>query len=97
MTHYREVVIETYLGATTHASSGLRARPVPGQGYPLDMHVECSMAMRRSQPVGTRFLIQARVKAKDGRPCLYCYYGNDSKVLTDEEFRQHASRWQSSS
>ena len=54
MTHYREVVIETYL-EPLRTSSGLRTRPVPGQGLPLDMHVECSMAMRRSQPVGTRF------------------------------------------
>ena len=81
MTHYQQVVIETYLGTTTHASGGLRARPVPGQGYPFDMHVEWSMTMRRSQPVGTRFLIQARVTAKDGKPCLYCYYGHGYKVL----------------
>lgn len=87
MTHYREVVIETYLGVTTHASGGLRARPVQGQGFPLAMHTECSTKMRHSHPVGTRFLIQARVKSKEGgEPFLYCHYSHPYKVLSDDDF-----------
>lgn len=89
MTHYHEVVIETYLGPTTHASGGLRARPVEGQGFPSGMHVECSIDMRKSHPLGTRFLIQARIKSKEnGEPFLYCYYGHPYRVLTEEEFKQ---------
>lgn len=87
MTHYREVVIETYWGVATHASGGLRARPVDGQGFPNDMNVECSIKMRRGYPAGTRLLITARIKDKEGgEPFLYCHYNHPHKVLSDEEF-----------
>jgi hypothetical protein len=72
---YVSVVVESY---STGHKSGLHGpvhvRPVAGQGYPTDMHVECPRRMKDPavHKVGTRFRIQAKVTDKEGgKPFLY--------------------------
>ena len=82
MSHYQDVIVETYLGRKTSSSGGVRARPVEGQGFDISMNVECSSKMRKSQPVGTKFLIKAKVTNKEGGPdFLYSHFNSSYTVL----------------
>lgn len=86
MSNYRAVAIETYSGRGTTSSEGIRARPLPGQKLDTSMNVECSSKMRKGYPVGTRFLIQAKVTNKEGgTPFLYSHYNQPYKVISTEE------------
>lgn len=86
MSNYRTVVIETYSGRGTTSSEGVRARPLAGQKLDTSMNVECSSKMRKGYPVGTKFLIQAKVTCKEGgTPFLYSHYNQPYKVITTEE------------
>lgn len=86
MSNYRTVVIETYIGRGTTSSEGIRARPLPGQKLDTSMNVECSSKMRTGHPVGTMFLIQAKVTSKEGgTPFLYSHYNQSYKIITAEE------------
>ncbi len=73
---YREVMVESYV---PDMRSGLRGkvhiRPVEGQGYAKDLHVECSKSLSRDYPVGTRFILQAKLTDReDGGEYLYSSY-----------------------
>ncbi|HUX82058.1 MAG TPA: hypothetical protein VMV35_04410 [Halothiobacillus sp.] len=72
MPHYQRIAIETFLNLGELSSKKIRARPLPGQGYPADMRVECSSRMRDAHPIGTVFIVQAQLKQKVGeKPFLY--------------------------
>lgn len=90
---YREVVVETYRAVGEPSSSGVRVRPLPGQGYSVHMNVECSKSMRQNHPVGTRFLIQATLTSKEGgSPFLYSYFQWPYRVLSAAEVDEHFQR-----
>ena len=86
MSAYREYVIETYLNSGEPSGSSVRARPMAGQGIPVTWKVDCSKSMRRTHPVGTKFLLL-------GRPAgghleaefLYCNPRADYEVLSENE------------
>ena len=87
--YYRNVVVETYRAIGEASRHEIRVRPLPGQGYPADMHVECSRPMRERHPVGTKFKIQATLKSKeDGPEFLYSHYNWDYEVLNDKEAKR---------
>lgn len=80
---YREVVVESYKPAF---STGLRGkihiRPVDGQGYAKDLHVECSKRLSTEFPVGTRFILRAKLTDReDGGEYLYSYHRWSVTVL----------------
>lgn len=86
MSHYRTVVIETYQNIHGGSSKSIRARPLPGQGLDTSMNVECSSKMRKAHPVGTKFLLQAKVTDREGgSPFLYAHYNTPYRVVSDEE------------
>lgn len=86
MSNYRTIAIETYSGRSTTSSEGVRARPLAGQKLDTSMNVECSSKMRKGYPVGTKFLIQAKITCKEGgTPFLYSHYNQPYKVITAEE------------
>lgn len=86
MSNYQPVVIETYSGRGTTSSDGIRARPLPGQNLDTAMNVECSSKMRKGYPVGTKFLILAKVTSKEGgKPFLYSHYNQPYKILSTED------------
>lgn len=92
MSLYKEVVIETYLGRGTTSSGGVRARPVDGQGLDTYMNVECSSKMRKNYPVGSKFLIEAKLTSKEGgSEFLYSHYNKPYKVLSEQEVREFIS------
>jgi len=61
MSNYRKIVIETYSGAREGSTGAPPARPLPGQGLDTNLKVECSGSMRRNHPIGTKFLIEAKL------------------------------------
>ncbi len=72
---YRQVVVQTYEAVKTGKSSRIHVRPVPGECYPTTMDVECSRAMRKLHPIGTRFRIYAKETCREGgKPFLYCHF-----------------------
>ena len=82
---YFYVVIETFetLGEFSHNS--IRARPIPGQGLSTSMRVECSTAMRKKYPVGSKIKIWAQKKQTGSSLHLYTHYSWEYKILTDQE------------
>ena len=49
------IIVETFLNAGEPSDATYRVRPIPGQAHPTSMRVQCSRAMRSSEPLGTRF------------------------------------------
>lgn len=89
MSDYLFVIIETYYADGEASKHLIRARPLPGQGFPTSMKVECSSKMRTSHPVGTKFRIKAKEKeAEELQPCLYTSYRWDYQVVTNQEAKQ---------
>lgn len=65
--HYEEVEVESYIPASTAGLHGeVHIRPMPGQGFPDDLHVSCSRSLKRDYPVGTRFIILAALTDREG-------------------------------
>ena len=80
---YRLVDVESFLPDSTAGLHGkVHIRPCAGQGYPSDMHVECSKNLSRNYPVGTRFRIRAKLTDREGSgDFLYSYFGWKYEVL----------------
>jgi hypothetical protein len=89
MTYYRKIVIETYGGTKEYSTGAPPARPLPGQGLDTNLKVECSGSMRRNHPVGTKFLIEAKLTEAHGTPFLYSSYRWSWKTLTTAMAEQH--------
>lgn len=79
---YREVAVES---AIDPRSGRVRIRPVPGQAYASALRVQCSRQLSDPQhfPVGTRFLISAKLTDRlGGEPFLYAWHGDPVVVLS---------------
>lgn len=81
---YLAVEVETYRPASTSGLHGkVHVRPCEGQGYPINMHVECAKKLSRDYPVGTRFRIMAKLTDREGGgEYLYSYFGWKYEVLS---------------
>lgn len=80
---YRKVVVETYSAIKPGKSSRVHVRPAPGQPYPTDWDVECSRAMRKEHPVGTKFEIFAKETNREGgKPFLYSHHSWPYRVIS---------------
>jgi hypothetical protein len=80
---YQLVEVESYLPTCTSGLHGkVHIRPCIGQGFPSDMHVECSRTLSTMYPVGTRFRIRAKLTDREGAgDFLYSYFGWKYEVL----------------
>lgn len=79
---YREVAVESALDAR---SGRVRIRPVPGQAYSTSLRVQCARALSDPEryPVGTRFLISAKLTDRQGgEPYLYAWHGDPVVVMS---------------
>jgi hypothetical protein len=82
---YREVAVES---AADPRTGRVRIRPVAGQAYATSMRVQCSRKLADSElyPIGTRFLIRAKLTDRmGGAPYLYAHHGDPVKVLSRAE------------
>lgn len=73
---YQYVIVESFVPKNTSGLHGaVHIRPVVGQGFDEDMHVECSKELSRDFPVGSKFKIKAKVTDRQGgKPFLYSSY-----------------------
>ena len=82
---YRELVVESALDAR---SGKPRIRPVSGQAFATDMRVQCSRRLLEMEryPIGTRFLLSARITDRQGgAPFLYAWHGDPVVVMSKAE------------
>lgn len=49
------VIVETFLNPGEPSDAHYRVRPVKGQAFPTSMRVQCSRAMRKAFPLGSKF------------------------------------------
>lgn len=88
MSNYRKVIVETYQNTQGGSSKSIRARPIAGQGLSSEMNVECSSKMRKGHPVGTKFLLEAKVTSREGgSDFLYAHYNAPYEVISDEDLK----------
>jgi hypothetical protein len=85
---YQYIIIETYQSQGELSRHSIRARPLPGQGLPLTMRVECSIFMRESHPIGTKFKVKAKVKSTDETPHIYTSWQWKYEVISDDDARE---------
>lgn len=89
---YQEILVETYENQGEPSSSRLRARPLPNQGLPTNVNVECSKKMRASQPVGTVFRIRAKVTDREGTLFVYSRFSWRYEVVPEDHKEVKALR-----
>ena len=77
------VDVESYIPSGTSGLHGaVHIRPLPGQGLPVNLHVECSKKLSNDYPVGTQFRIKAKLTDREGEgDFLYSYFGWKFEVL----------------
>ena len=63
---YRYVVVESYGETGSGLPGDVHIRPVPVEGFPQGMRVECSKQLSRDYPVGTKFRIKAEAYRQGG-------------------------------
>ena len=80
---YGKVVVESYGPAKTSGlHGGVHIRPVAGQGVPPNLHVRCARSLIRDHPVGTRFMITAKLTdRRGGGEFLHSPYSWEFEVL----------------
>lgn len=89
MSHYKQILIETYVNTSGGSSHSIRARPVKGQKIDVSLNVECSSKMRKSNPVGTKFLIEAKMTSREGgNPFLYAHYNSPYEVVSEQRVKE---------
>lgn len=72
MTCYQNIAIQTYRNSGEASSKSIRARPLPAQGIATTMKVECSAEMRTAHPIGTVFIVKAKIISRGGgSPFVY--------------------------
>jgi hypothetical protein len=77
---YREVAVESFLDPR---SGVVKIRPMAGQAFAPTMPVQCGRTLRDDYPVGTRFLLNAKMTDRLGGPhFLYAWHGDPVQVLS---------------
>jgi hypothetical protein len=86
MSEYKYYAVETFRNPSEQSSASVRVRPLPGQGLPTDMRVECSRKMRKSHALRTIFKIQAKITDREGGTTfLYSSHNWPYTVITFKE------------
>jgi len=79
---YRELAVESALDPR---SGKPRIQPVSGQAFSTSMRVQCSRRLTdiTQYPLGTRFLLSARISDRQGgEPFLFAYHGDPVVVMS---------------
>lgn len=77
---YRQVAVQS-----SEVGAAVRIRPVPGQAFSPELAVQCSRRLSDTAlyPLGTIFLLQAKLTDRlGGTPFLYAYHGDAEVVLS---------------
>lgn len=85
---YRDVAVES---SVDPRSGRVRIRPVSGQAYATSLRVQCSRALCDPDryPVGTRFLLSAKLTDRmGGEPFLYAWHGDPVVVMSQAALKR---------
>jgi hypothetical protein len=80
---YRQVAVHS-----VQADGRVVIRPMPGQAFASTLPVSCARRLSDTAlyPLGTRFLLFAKLTDRlGGPPFLYAYHGDADVVLTEKE------------
>lgn len=77
---YSKTKVETYFDSRTKK---VRVRPIEGEMYSPEISVECPRSIRYQYPVGTKFLIYAKLTDREGgTPFLYSHHSWPMKIIS---------------
>lgn len=80
---YDWIEVESFIPDRTSGLHGkVHIRPLPNGPFSTDLRVECSKAMSRNYPVGTRFRIKAKLTDMQGTPFIYSSWQWPYEVLS---------------
>lgn len=65
------IIVQTYLAYGEASHNSIRARPIAGQGFSIQINVRCSVKMRRSAKVGAFFKLWISPTTRIGATNLY--------------------------
>lgn len=85
---YRDVAVESAIDPRT---GRVCIRPVSGQAYATSLRVQCSRALSDPDryPVGTRFLVSAKLTDRQGgEPFLYVWHGDPVVVVKPAQLKR---------
>lgn len=73
--------------ATGGSNASIRVQPLPGQGVPAGMYVECSRSMREQMlAAGKVAILECMITNKeDGRDFLYAHFRKPFRLVTLSE------------
>lgn len=76
---YFYVAVETFTPCPPEPTwADIRVRPLEGQGISTSLRVECDrFLMRHRFPIGTVFILKAKLTDREGGPFLYSYFDWD--------------------
>jgi hypothetical protein len=79
---YRPLVVES-----VEYGSRVEIHPASGQAYATDLPVQCSRRLSDTSvyPLGSCFLVNAKLTDRNGAQYLYIWHGDEIKVLSDAE------------
>ena len=96
---YRQVIVESFMAPRTRIGTvpgTVQVRPIPGQPFSTTLLVACSERLKdtRRYPLGTKFLLMAKMTDRlGGIPFLYAYHGDREIVVNDQEARIFVSEF----
>jgi len=83
---YTDIMVESFYTHPSEPRHGvIHIRPLPGQSpFEPEMFVECSNTLKHDYPVGTKFIIRAKITDRQGGTSfIYSHYSWPFKVLSD--------------
>jgi hypothetical protein len=76
-----DVVVETFIAAGENSHNSVRVRPIFSEGFSEATRVQCSRAMRKNHPVGTKFILRLTVRDTGETPTLYAHHDAPYRVV----------------
>lgn len=79
---YILIVVETYIESGSGLHGDVHVRPIAGQELPDNLRVRFPKAIRHAHPIGTRFLVYAKLTDREGgNPFVHTNHAWDVEVL----------------
>jgi hypothetical protein len=86
---YRDVIVESFEPSDRSGRHGaVHVRPMAGQGFDIQLFVECSKKLmdRALYPVGTKFKLRVKLTDRQGGGEFLCsHYSWKAEVLGDKD------------
>lgn len=81
---YEMVLVESFIPDMASGKQGkVRVRPVAGHKYSSSLYVECAKKLREDYPVGTQFILRAKLTDRKGEgEFLYSNPRDEPKIAS---------------